>query len=169
MEKVDYAIDSIELATPTSFSIQAFPPGPSPNIVGVVVREKGLRAPVDQFAMSQGMYRALATIIHLTYGRLTGRASCILIDDVGEGLDFERSKQLIDVVIHRARSSDTQVVMTTNDQFVMNGVPLEYWSVLRRTGQEVNVRNFNNSRDRFEEFKYTGLNNFDFFATDFLS
>ena len=58
--------------------------------------------------------------------------------------------------------------MATNDRFVMNNVPLECWTVLQREGQKCAVYNYNNSKDFFEEFKFTGLNNFDFFATDFI-
>jgi len=57
--------------------------------------------------------------------------------------------------------------MTTNDRFIMNGVPLEYWSVIARKAGLAKLHNINNSREIFEDFKFTGLNNFDFFATDF--
>jgi hypothetical protein len=59
--------------------------------------------------------------------------------------------------------------MATNDRFVMNAVPLQYWSVLRRHGGGAEVLNYENSKAKFDEFKFTGMNNFDFFATDFLS
>ena len=56
--------------------------------------------------------------------------------------------------------------MATNDRFVMNQVPLEEWSVLLRSRTHVNVKNYNNSRDLFEEFKFTGLSNFSFLELD---
>jgi len=58
--------------------------------------------------------------------------------------------------------------MATNDRFVMNTVPLEYWSVLERRGAVVKVHNRENAKQKFEDFRFTGLNNFDFFASDFL-
>ena len=92
-------------------------------------------------------------------------------DDFGEGLDFERSRTLIDLLRSKAHNSEAsiQLIMTTNDRFVMNNIPLEEWTVLQRVGHQVRVRNYGNSKQIFDEFKYTGLNNFDFFATDFLS
>lgn len=45
------------------------------------------------------MYRALAVIIHLNYLLLAKKTSCILIDDIGEGLDFERSTALSESAI----------------------------------------------------------------------
>jgi hypothetical protein len=59
--------------------------------------------------------------------------------------------------------------MTTNDRFVMNQVPLEYWSVLVRKAGVVKLFNRLNSEKKFEDFKYLGLSNFDFFSSDFLS
>ena len=53
----------------------------------------------------------------------------------------------------------------------MNNVLLEHWSVLVRKSAEcrtmVKVYNYENSKKAFDEFAYTGLNNFDFFATSF--
>ncbi len=57
--------------------------------------------------------------------------------------------------------------MATNDRYVMNHVPLQYWSVVQRDKNRVKVYNYLNSQELFEEFKYTGLANFDFFSTDF--
>jgi hypothetical protein len=51
----------------------------------------------------------------------------------------------------------------------MNKVPLQEWSLLQRTGGQVRVRNYENSRAIFDEFKFTGLSNFDFLATDFIN
>jgi len=58
-------------------------------------------------------------------------------------------------------------VMTTNDRFIMNGVPLEYWSVIERKPGLAKLHNIHNSSQVFEDFKFTGLNNFDFFSTEF--
>jgi len=113
------------------------------------------------------MFRALSLIIQVNYSLLAGKPSCILIDDIGEGLDFERSSELIKILIEKAKSGAVQIIMTTNDRFVMNGVPLEYWSVIDRQAGLVKLHNIQNSKDIFEEFKFTGLNNFDFFSTGF--
>ena len=91
----------------------------------------------------------------------------MLIDDIGEGLDFERSTALIKLLIDKAKESAVQLIMTTNDRFTMNSVPLEYWSVIHRVGGKCRVFNYDNSRKIFDEFVYTGLSNFDFFATEF--
>jgi hypothetical protein len=97
------------------------------------------------------------------------KSTCILIDDIGEGLDFDRSCRLIDLLRKKAKESNIQLILSTNDRFVMNRVPLEEWSVLQRRGSHVRVRNYENSRELFEEFKFTGLSNFSLLEMDFLN
>jgi hypothetical protein len=118
--------------------------------------------------MSQGMFRAFSILIQVNYSQMSKKATCILIDDIGEGLDFERSCLLIDVLRKKADEPKIQLIMSTNDRFVMNNVPLEEWSVLLRHGGRVQVRNYNNSKDVFDEFKFTGLSNFSFLELDFI-
>ena len=57
--------------------------------------------------------------------------------------------------------------MSTNDRFAMNNVPIEEWLIIRRVGNKVIFDNYQNSKKIFDDFKYTGLSNFDFFATSF--
>jgi hypothetical protein len=90
-----------------------------------------------------------------------------LIDDIGEGLDYDRSKGLIDLIIEKVKGSFVQVIMTTNDRFVMNKISLEYWSVIERIPKKSLFYNYRNSKETFDEYKYSGLSNFDFLATDF--
>ena len=123
----------------------------------------------DQTDMSMGMFRALSIIIHFNYYELEKIPGCVLIDDIGEGLDYERSTELIKLLIAKVESSvsNIQLFMSTNDRFVMNSVDLKYWQIIDRVGGKVNYYNIKNSSQVFDDFKFTGLNNFDFFATDF--
>jgi hypothetical protein len=167
MAQIGYPLEGISLTHPKSINIGkalVFPGEPT----FLSVKEIGLAAVTDQIDMSQGMFRALSVIIQLNYSQLVGSPSIILIDDIGEGLDFERSCALIELVVSKAKKLKTQLVMATNDRFVMNKVPLESWSVLQRTGGTVKVANYKNSKKIFDEFKFTGLSNFDFFAYDVL-
>jgi hypothetical protein len=132
--------------------------------------ESDRNIPVIQTDMSQGMFRALSVIIHLTYHALMKTSVTFIIDDIGEGLDFDRSSRLIKLLIETAEKNDNiQLIMSTNDRFVMNNVPLEYWQVIQRKGSECQVFNSRNEKEKFNEFKYMGLNNFDFLATDYLN
>lgn len=133
-------------------------------LLGLITVEKdldGLRNP--QFNMSQGMFRALSLVIYLNLAIFSREQRLMLIDDIGEGLDFERASQIIDLLVDAANREKIQVVMTSNDRFVMNKVPLEYWAFLVRHGKSVKAYTSRNSPEQFEEFKYIGLSNFDFF------
>ncbi len=131
------------------------------------VKEKNIEQPIIQWEISQGMFRALSLIIQLNYALQSGEPSCIIIDDIGEGLDYERSVALIKLIIEKAENSNVQLIMSTNDRFVMNNVPLKYWQVIHREGGNCKMLNYNNSKELFDEFEYTGLNNFDFFTSKF--
>lgn len=168
MESVGYNLEEIGLRPPESLTV-TFQPGPPPGeLVGLYVKERDLPGITDQVDMSQGMFRALSVVIQLNYSQRSEQPSCILIDDIGEGLDFDRSCALIDLLMSKAKQSNVQLIMTTNDRFVMNKVPLQYWSVIHRDRNVCRFFNYQNSRDKFEAFKLTGMNNFDFFATDFV-
>ncbi|MBS9394375.1 MAG: ATP-binding protein [Dolichospermum sp. LBC05a] len=133
----------------------------------IYVQESDLREKTEQGLMSQGMFRVLSLIIQVNYSLLAKQPSCILIDDIGEGLDFERSSAMIELLIKKAETGLVQLIMTTNDSFVMNGVPLDYWSVIERKPGLAKLHNIHNSKPIFDDFKFIGLNNFDFFETQF--
>jgi AAA15 family ATPase/GTPase len=158
MARISYSISKINVDALKFFPVPAF---------GLNVQEVDIEDVTDQEEMSQGMFRALSLLVQLNFSLLSKIPSCILIDDIGEGLDYERSKSLIDLIIEKVKGSPVQVIMTTNDRFVMNNIPLEYWSVIHRVPKKSLFYNYQNSRDIFDEFKYTGLSNFDFLSTEF--
>jgi energy-coupling factor transporter ATP-binding protein EcfA2 len=164
MEMVGFDIDSIEIGVPTSLlpdkSLFMLPKG-------LIVKESDLPAPTEQGEVSQGMFRALSLIIQLNYSQMASIPSCILIDDIGEGLDYDRSTALIKLVIEKAKVSFVQLIMSTNDRFVMNNVPLKYWCVTQRLANTCKIHNYKNAKEKFDDFELTGLSNFDFFASEF--
>ncbi len=133
----------------------------------VYTTEKGLEKQVTQRDMSQGMYRAFSVIAQLDYYIMQGNRGFVIIDDIGEGLDFSRAKQLVQLLIAKAKASGIQLIMSTNDSFIMNAVDIENWAVIVRDGNKISLFNYENSKEIFEEFKFTGLNNFDFYASEF--
>ena len=132
------------------------------------IQEEDLTSVTEQSEMSQGMFRCLSLFIQINYSLLASKPSCIVIDDIGEGLDYQRSSSLIKIIIEKAKTGLVQLIMTTNDEFIMNGVPIEYWSVIERTPGSAKLHNVYNSYDKIEEFKFIGLNNFDLFTSEFL-
>lgn len=164
MNTVGYAIEDVDLEPVPDVKTNKNIPG---VVSGFSIFEKGCEGKIYQHNMSQGMFRTLSIIIHMNFLSLTQSPGCILIDDVGEGLDFKRSCSLIQLLIEKSKKQNTQLIMTTNDRFIMNAVPLEYWIIIEREGGTCNTISQTTHPDIFEEFKFTGLNNFDFFATEF--
>ena len=168
MNDIGYDIEDINATTPQNIQIQSnsiIPVTP----IALIVKERSLSGATEQMEMSQGMFRALSVIIHLQYAIHGDHPSFIIIDDIGEGLDFDRSCRLIHIIRQCAMDSRIQLTMSTNDRFVMNNVPLEEWSLLSREGGTIMVHNYKNSKATFDNFKFTGLNNFDFLAMDFIN
>ena len=163
MESLGYDIEDVEAGIDPNVQINQ-PVFSHPHFL--LVKEKGIPGLVNQLNMSQGMYRALALMIHLVFNQMADLKSLILIDDIGEGLDFERASSLISLVIEKAKKHFLQTIMTTNDRFVMNAVPLEYWSIAYREGNVVRLITQRSSPEVFEKFKSVGLSNFDFFSRE---
>lgn len=164
MDTIGYKIDEIGVSPIPGMSIEGVP---AKDVQGIYVKESDLNDKTYQREISQGMFRALSLIIQLNYSQLESTQSFILIDDIGEGLDYERSTALIKLLIDKANKSPVQLIMTTNDRYVMNNVPLEYWSVIQRIGSLCKIYNYENSKEIFDNFKFTGLANFDFLSTEF--
>lgn len=141
--------------------------GSSQDRYAVYTTETGLEKQVTQRDMSQGMFRAFSVLVQVNYYILSGQKGFVIIDDIGEGLDFSRAKQLVQVLIAKAGDANIQLIMSTNDSFIMNAVDIEKWAVLMREGHKISLYNYENSKEIFEEFKFTGLNNFDFYASEF--
>jgi len=163
MSIIGYDIDSVELTElvgTTSNNSSAIT-----NIVAI--KESDLECSTLQHNTSNGMFRALSLLIKVNFLVLSNKPSTILIDDIGEGLDFDRSTSLINLIINKATNNKFQLIMSTNDRFVMNEVKLKYWNIISREGHECDVINNANSPKLFENFKFTGLNNFDFLKTEF--
>ena len=133
------------------------------NVKVIAVNEDHLAGYTDQTEMSSGMFRAFSLLIQMEYAILRKTATCILIDDIGEGLDYDRSKQLIALVQQKAEAHNIQLIMTTNDENVMNGIDIDYWQIVAREDGRTVFYNRQNTKELFDEFEYAGFSNSKFF------
>jgi len=134
----------------------------------VYLKEQGIDIPLKQFEISQGMFRAFALLTIIEYHRSTNDVGAILIDDLGEGLDFERSKKLAEIIFQKKADSKIQFITTSNDSFLMNAVSLNDFTVCHREKHTVHCFNYANSKEKFDNWKELGLNNFDLLSSNFL-
>lgn len=169
MKKIGYNLSEIGTKVPSAIEGEISLDDNIDNLPEFIyVKEESLEFVTEQSEISQGMFRALSLLIQINYSLLTTKPSCIVIDDIGEGLDYQRSSAIIKILIEKAEKGLFQLIMTTNDEFIMNGVPIEYWSVIEKRSASVKLHNIYNSHDKIEEFKFIGLNNFDLFTSEFL-
>jgi predicted ATPase len=132
------------------------------------VKEESIYKPIPHFKLSQGMFRALAVIVYIQYLIKRKRPATIIIDDLCEGLDYERATKLGELIFNKCLTNEIQLIATSNDSFMMEVVDLKYWNVLTREGKQVEGLNSISRPEIFEKFKFTGLSNFDFFSSNFL-
>jgi energy-coupling factor transporter ATP-binding protein EcfA2 len=157
----------------SEFGVTIIPASIQSNLVSpklpeiIYIKEKGIAKPILHSDISHGMLCAFVIIVQFRVNLLMKKLACILVDDVGEGLDFERSTKLISILIQIAEEGKFQLVMTTNDRFVMNKVPLKYWCVIQRERGIISTFNYKNSPEAFEEFEEYGSSNFDFFSKQY--
>lgn len=131
------------------------------------IKEKGIKHLIKQVHLSQGMFRALALLIIINYLLKTKETSTILVDDLCEGMDFERATNFAKLIYEKMQTAKIQLIATSNDSFLMNVVDIKYWNILKRENTVVNAYNYKNSKDIFEEFRSTSLNNFDLFTSNY--
>jgi ATPase subunit of ABC transporter with duplicated ATPase domains len=134
---------------------------------GVKIKEPSRKATTPFRRLSQAQQRTLTLLTFLNFLAAESHATTVLIDDFAEGLDFEHAAALTNLILKGYAASSLQFILTSNDRYVMNAVPLEHWTVLVEEGTITRVFNYQNSKQKFDDFKFTGLSNFDFFSMDF--
>ncbi len=152
---IGFDISEIKVANKGDFSL-------------LLIKEGNVDKILPHYKLSQGMFRALAMTIFLEYLICSKNPALVIIDDLCEGLDYERAKNLGKLIFEKCENTHIQLIATSNDSFLMDIVPVKYWNVLQRTGKKVSALNIQNSAAIFQKFNFTGLSNFDFFASDFL-
>ncbi len=156
-----YELEDISLQTLVNFAEN------STIVNGIQIKEKDLETVTHHLQISSGMFRTLSLLIQLNYAIQANLPSCILIDDIGEGLDYTRSTALIKRLMNKVEGTQMQLIISTNDQFVMDAIPLKYWSVIKRSAGFAKMYNYLNSKKLFDSFQFTGLGNFDFFSSNY--
>lgn len=159
----------IKMASDLGYNItQIRPLEIGPNIRKVIFREKGVDRLLMDKALSKGMFRTLYLLIYMEFLSQQECPSLLLIDDLCEGLDYERSTLLGKLLFNFCKKHGIQLIVSSNDTFLMDVVDIEYWNILQRNGNKVTSVNKQNNPDLFRNFLFTGLSNFDFISTDYI-
>ena len=130
--------------------------------------ERGIKRPLTPFELSNGMFRVFCVLLYMIYCSTLSDVRCLIIDDMGEGLDYMRSTRLGKIMFSYCEENHIQLLATSNDSFLMDAVGLQYWNILQRKGGRVYSLNNKNSKELFERFVRTGLSNFDLLSSNFI-
>lgn len=159
----------IQSAEMMGYLIEKIEPFEFLDVKKVLFTERHVHAPLFDVSLSKGMFRTLYLLIYLEYIAHTGKPATLLIDDLCEGLDYDRSTKLGKYVFDYCSKNDIQLIATSNDSFLMDVVDLNYWSILQREGSKVSAINHLSHPELFEDFSFTGLSNFDLLSSDFIT
>ena len=155
MRELQYKIDTIDVAL---------------NKIGeksLFIVEEDVTNPVIMGKMSNGMFRVLYLLVYLHYIAAFS-SGVVLIDDLGEGLDYFRSSALGKKLFVFGREHGIQMIVTSNDNFLVDTVDISSWVLLKREGRMVSSVSEKTNPEDFARFRKLGLNNFDLMKTDFL-
>ena len=134
----------------------------------VQLKERSISNEMVDMQLSSGMLRTLYLLCFVSVIKHNKKLSMLLIDDMGEGLDYRRSIDLGKVIFEDCQQSGLQLVVSSNDAFLMDVVDISNWQILRRKGNKVSSINQAMNPDMFRKFRMTGLSNFDLFSSDFI-
>lgn len=134
----------------------------------VTFQEEGVKDVLVDGLLSKGMFRALYLLIYMKYLSLQTSPSLLLVDDLCEGLDYDRSTKLGKLVFDFCLEHGIQLIASSNDTFLMDVIDLKYWNILQRKNGQITSLNIENHPELFESFRFTGLSNFDFISTDYI-
>ena len=134
----------------------------------VTLHEEGVSVPLFSSSLSNGMLRVFYIFTYMAYIAGSDGAKTFLVDDMGEGLDYSRSAKLSKMMFDYCEEHGIQLIVTSNDNFLMNAIDLNYWIILQRTRGYVSAICNKTHPEMFRKFRRMGLNNFDMLSTGFI-
>lgn len=139
------------------------------SIKEIMISEKHVDKIFTLRGLSTGMYRTIVLLILIEQLINLAHPALLAIDDLGEGLDYSRATKVGKLLFEVCAEHGVQLIATSNEEFMMNIVDISNWNILVRKGEIVKSITSSNCPEEFENFKYMGLNNFDFFTSKFLT
>ncbi len=134
----------------------------------VQIKETSVADEMVDGQLSNGMLRTLYLLCFAAVMKHNAKLNLLLIDDLCEGLDYQRSVALGKMIFEDCVDCSVQLIASSNDAFLMDVVDIAHWQVLRRNGSCVTTINAHTHAELFRQFRMTGLSNFDLFSSDFI-
>ena len=140
----------------------------SSDIKLVTIKEAYVRNEIFDIQLSSGMMRVLYLLCFLKNMKHKKNYSMLLIDDLGEGLDYSRAKLLGEKIFDTCENENLQMIASSNDAFLMDVIDISKWQIIRRKNTKLTILNQTNTPILFNSFRMTGLSNFDLLSSDFI-
>jgi len=128
----------------------------------LLFKEMGVRGKYD---LTQASSALIKVIFLITCMHLIEKGSCVLIDNVGDGLDYKRSIEIVNLL--KKFKDDKQIILCTNNEILLNQTDIRNWNILHRQGYTVKAHSYDNSRERLDKFAKTGLSNYEYFQDEY--
>lgn len=135
----------------------------------VEVKEKHIKNKIDELRMSNGMIRVLYLVAYLTAIKQSQAFSMLLVDDLGEGLDYARIRSVGRKIFEKCEDKGIQLIASSNDSCLMDIIDISKWQILIKDRAKTLALNSSSHPKLFQEFNYTGLGNFDLFSSDLIT
>ena len=137
----------------------------------LAIKERGVRDVVAATYVSSGMLRILSLLALPMCRHLSKHAeelgfdfnpSMIVIDEIDNGLDYERTGHIIDYLDSEA--AFVQVIFSSHSPVVCNFVSPERWRIFNRTASSVNITNPLDVKETREMIEKSKSANWDVYA-----
>lgn len=122
------------------------------------------------FAYKGSLNSCLGFVLFLLYfyslKRKENKLPLVWLDSVGCGLDFEEKRRIGHLIYEQyaVNNQTTQLFMTTHEREILNAIPIEYWQILEKSEQGIQVYNQQTAAEAFTDFAMIGLSHFDLFS-----
>jgi predicted ATPase len=126
------------------------------------IEEKHVNGIYDFTQASSGMLKIIFLIVFL---HLIEKGSSVLIDNVGDGLDYKRSINILPILNDIAE--EKQIIICTNNEILLNQTDIRNWNIFYREGSIVRAFNYENSKEQLLKFAETGLSNYEYFQNEY--
>lgn len=164
VERLSHAV---EILNQIGYPISNIKPTEEP-FEKILFYEEGVQPILLDRYISKGMFRSIYTVLLVEYIATKEFHGLLIIDDFCEGLDYSHSTKLGKYVFQFCTENAIQLLVSSNDNFLMDVVDMRYWNYLTRNEGKINSFNYSNSKQLFDDFAFTGLSNFDFFSSDYI-
>lgn len=132
------------------------------NDVQILESTRGLDRGHLEGLVSSGFLRCFSLLTYCFYLIGQGVLSLLLVDNLCQGLDYERSKKFGSLLFETCHQNAIQLIAATNDVYLIDAMETDKLIILKRDKQGISNLNIKDDPVMFEQHLFSGLSNLDF-------